>query len=95
MIQDLLFTLDTFLIISVIVSGGIIAYWFIITRKMAKYAKEHYDIYVNPWVAFCYAIIKPHFYIPIANLAWLLRACLYVDEEEMIKKACENLSKDE
>lgn len=95
MIQDLFFILETFLIISAIVSGGIIAYWFIITRKMAKYAEEHYDMYINSWVAFCYAIRRPRFYIPIANLAWLLKACLYVDEEEMIKKACEDLSKDE
>lgn len=95
MIQDLLFILETFLIISAIVSCGIIAYWFIVTRKMAKYAEEHCDMYINPWVAFSYAIMEPCFYIPIANLAWLLKACLYVDEEEMIKNACENLSKDE
>ena len=95
MIQDLLFILESFLIISAIVSCGILAYWFVITRKMAKYAEEHYDMYLNSWVAFFYAIMKPRFYIPIINLVWLLRACLYVDEEEIIKTVCEDLSKDE
>lgn len=95
MIQDLLLILDTVITTSSLVSCGIIAYWFILTRKMAKYAEEHCDMYINPWVAFVYAIIKPCFYIPIINLVWLLKACLYVDEEEMIKKVCENLSKDE
>lgn len=95
MIQDLLFILDIIIITSGFVSCGIIAYWFIIARKMAKYAEEHYDMYINSWVAFSYAIMKPRFYIPIANLAWLLHACLYVDEEEIIKQVCEDLSKDE
>lgn len=95
MIQDLLFILESFLTISAIVSCGIIAYQFIITRKMAKYAEEHYNVYINSWVAFFLAIQKLHYYIPIVNLAWLLKACLYVDEEAMIKKACENLSKGE
>lgn len=95
MIQDLLFVLDTIIITSGPVSCGIIAYWFILTRKIAKYAEEHCDMYINPWVAFSYAIMEPCFYIPIINLVWLLKACLYIDEEEMIKEVCENLLKDE
>ena len=95
MIQDLLLILDTIIITSGLVSCGIIAYWFIIIRKMAKYAEEHYDIYINFWVAFYSVIMRPRFYIPIINLVWLLKACLYIDEEEMIKEACKNLSKDE
>lgn len=89
--EDLLFILDSFLIISFMITCGIFAYWIILNLKLQRIAKRDYDFEIPLLRCILVCMSQPIYYIPVANMARFFYLIISDYDEKYLNELLETI----